>query len=630
MCGITAILPQTASDPGALEAQARRMTEPLRHRGPDGFGYWVDPDGRCGLGHARLKVIDLETGDQPMSDVGERCQVVFNGEIYNFRELRKELEAKGHAFRTRSDTEVLVAGYLEWGVELPGHLEGMFAFALWDVRGSRLVVARDRAGQKPVFWGSLGGQWVISSELKSLLAHPAAPTAPDMGWLSTYLAFGYVPTPHTWFDGIESLPPGHVAVFTAEAPPTVEEYWNWDLRAGDRRFVDAPEAVEAVRSSLEESVRRRLVSDVPLGAFLSGGIDSSAVVGLMAREMNRPVKTFSIGFEGAPGYDETHHAAQVAARFGTDHTTHVVSAGSVSLLEELVTAHDGPFGDSSAIPTTILSGLVRSEVTVALSGDGADEAFGGYSRLYASVVAGRLPNWAMAAGRRLTAGVSGAADFRSTSRRAQQFFSGAEGPTGRRLVAWLGGFSPILDQIVSPDMLEAGSSRLEGCLTVAHDRSLAHSDSALGEAMAWTFTTYLPDDLLVKADRSSMARSLELRAPFLDSHVLETAARIPDGMRRRKGEKKWVLREAVRDLVPAEVMDRPKMGFGVPLAAWLRTSWKPMVEDLLTTADARVRRFLRPEALDGLVEGHLSGREDHSHRLWYLLTLEAWLRRFNA
>lgn len=622
MCGIAGVVRLEREAPPAAREEALAMACRIRHRGPDGQAAWVSPSGACALGHARLKVIDLETGDQPMGSEDGAVQVVFNGEIYNFRALRSELEANGCRFRTRSDTEVLVHGWREWGDSLPERLDGMFAFAVWDEAAGRLFLARDRTGKKPLFWARQGGRLAFASEIKALLALPWVPDEMDEGALPFYLAYGYVPGPRTFLRGIESLPPA-TAMTVDRAGQAQRRYWTLDWRR--RADMGDEEAVARVRGLLGDAVERRLVADVPLGAFLSGGIDSTLIVGLMRERIEGPLRTFSLGFADDATYDETPFARTVARRFGTEHTEFTVEAHAVGLVEELLEAYDEPFGDSSAIPTHIVSRLTREHVTVALTGDGGDEMFCGYPRFLGMAVAERLGRGVAAVGDAVGRRLPHHPDFRHPLRRFQRFFAAAALAPEERMLRWIG-YLPEVERYLRPELASGVDRRtLTESFRVPWER--ARGQSSVTRALALNFETYLPDDLLVKADRCSMAHGLELRAPFLDTAVMEFAAGLPDRLRHRGRTLKWLLKHAFPDLLPPEIARRGKWGFGVPIPVWFRTHWRPLFEARVLASDARVRAWLEPEPVARIWAEHLSGGADHGHALWALLTLEAWLRR---
>lgn len=628
MCGIAGVVALGDAGRTPVEAgEARSMASRVAHRGPDGRDAWAAPSGAAALGHARLRVIDLETGDQPMPNEDGSVQAVFNGEIYNFRELRAALERRGHRFRSRSDTEVLVHGYEEWGDALPERLDGMFAFAVWDEGRGRLLMARDRAGKKPLFWTRVAGRLAFASEIKALLALPWVEDEVDPRAFPFYLAYGYVPAPGTFQAGIRVLPPASRMVVEAGEARVgrPERYWRLRWRSPRRSALPREEAVQGVRRLLDQAVARRLVADVPLGAFLSGGLDSTLVVGLMRRHVEGTLRTFSLGFADDPTYDETRYARVAAERFGTEHTEFRVDADEVELVDRLVEAHDQPFGDSSAIPTWIVSRLTREHVTVALTGDGGDEMFAGYPRFLGMVLAQRMPRWMAAAGDAVGRRLPHHRDFRHPTRRFSRFFRAAALPPEERMLRWIGFLPARLGELLRPE-LRGLVGREELTASFREPWEEAEGASPLARTLALNFATYLPEDLLVKADRCSMAHGLELRSPFLDTALMEFAAGLPDAWRIRRGSLKWLLREAFPDLLPPEILGRGKMGFGVPLPLWFRTHWKPVFEERLFGTGARSWDWLRREAVESLWAEHQSGTHDHGHALWALLTLETWLR----
>ncbi len=607
------------------------MAERLRHRGPDGFGAFASPSGACCLGHARLKVIDLETGEQPMGNEDGTVQVVFNGEIYNFRSLREELAAAGHRFRTRSDTEVIVHGYEEWGDDVVKRLDGMFAFGLWDDRERRLLLARDRAGKKPLFLYREPGLLAFASEMKALWALPEADDSLDPAAFPLYLAYGYVPAPGTFHRRVTKLPPAHTLMVDGEGRESFRRYWNPDFRPVP---IPSGEARETVRTLVRDAVKRRLLADVPLGAFLSGGVDSSIVVGLMAELESEPVRTFSISFVGDAVYDESAWARRVARRFGTDHTEFRVDADSFELTEDLVRAYDEPFGDSSAIPTWLVSRLTRQSVTVALTGDGGDELFAGYPRFGGMRLAEALPAPLVVLGHALSRTLPHHPNFRHPTRRALRFFRAAGLPLEERWLRWVGYLAEDPLTVLKEDARDAALEAMGG-EDAAHEELLsslrvpmeeAEGATPMGRALAMNFHTYLPEDLLVKADRNSMAHGLELRSPLLDTELVEFAASLPDSVRTPRMRLKGLLKDSFRDLLPDGVLRRSKMGFAVPLPRWFREGWRPRVEETLLAPDARTGEWLRADAVRGLWDEHQGGRADHAQVIWALLTLELWLR----
>jgi asparagine synthase (glutamine-hydrolysing) len=624
MCGIAGVV-VLASGEASAEA-AWTMAERLRHRGPDKRSTYLSSTRRCALGHSRLRIIDLETGDQPMTNEDQSVWVVFNGEIYNFTVLRAELEAAGHRFRTRSDTETIVHGYEEWGDRLAERLDGMFALAVWDDARKRLLLARDRAGKKPLFIYRDAEKLLFASEMKALLDYPGIDAGIDPHALPLYLVYGYVPTPGTFYRNIRKLPPA--SCLTIEADGSEKEWRYWDLRFQPRR-ISVDDAAEELRTALGAAVARRMIADVSLGAFLSGGIDSTIIVGLMSSLAGKGVRTFSIGYADDPVYDETGYARLAAQRFGTEHTEFLVEPQSIDLVDRLVDAYDEPFGDSSAVPTFIVSELARQHVTVALCGDGGDELFAGYWRFYGAVIAERLPRLLVrlgdAVGRRLPHRPS----HRDPLRRFARFFNAAALPLDERMLRWIGFFPTEVQEMLKPD-LAAQVERSE--LTRSFRDLLNHGfeGSPLAKVLHLNFRTYLLDDLLEKADRCSMAHGLELRSPFLDTHVIELASSLPDRLKLRNGETKFILKHAFRHLLPQQIRTRGKMGFGMPIPTWFRREWKPAVEERLLASNAKIYCWLRPEPVRRMAEAHFAGATDCSHQLWALLTLESWLERRHA
>jgi asparagine synthase (glutamine-hydrolysing) len=603
------------------------MVDAQRHRGPDASGLWSDA--HCALGHRRLAIIDLSpAGRQPLSNEDGTVWITFNGEVYNFQELREQLEALGHRFRTRTDTEAIVHAYEQWGEDCVRRLRGMFAFAIWDTRQRRLFLARDRVGKKPLFYARAGGVFLFASELQGLLAHADLPRRPDLGAIDEYLSWGYVPAPRTAFQGVFKLPPAHwLSVdLTPEGPvQRVERYWA--LAYEPKQSLTETEACEALRAKLTEAVRLRMISDVPLGAFLSGGIDSSIVVGLMAGLSERPVKTFSIGFEEA-AFNELDHARRIAEKWGTEHHPLVVRPDALSILPMLVRHYGEPYADSSAVPTYYVSKITRENVTVALNGDGGDESFVGYERYLANQVAERIRR---VPGRKLAAGLLArllpdSLNPKSRLRSARRFFSVAHQPMTERYRGWLTFFRGDAKERMYTGALRSvlrdGSPHLWfGSLLDA-----AGGLDPAEMAMAADVQSYLPYDLLVKVDITSMANSLEARSPFLDHEVMEFAASLPVNLKLRGGQAKYLLKRAFPDLLPPENVHRRKMGFGVPVGEWFRGPLRELLEDALISEQARARGYFDPAVVRGMVSEHLERRADHSFQLWNLLMLELWHR----
>jgi len=598
----------------------------LRHRGPDSVGVHRRPGAT--VAQSRLAVIDLVTGDPPITNEDGAIGVAFNGEIYNFRALQRELRDRGHDLKTDGDTEVIAHLAEDHEPEaLCRRLDGMFAFALWDERRRRLVLGRDRLGKKPLYyWQGPGCDLVFGSEIKAVLADPRVPRrlAPDA--VDAYLAFGYVPTPHTFFDGVRSVPPGHVLVAAAGERAQVRPYWVPQSSGSSgvgRATLGFEDASTEVRRLLSAAVDKRLIADVPLGAFLSGGVDSSAVVGLMARLSPRPVRTFTIGFEDDAGFDERPFARQVSKLYGTEHTEFVVSPDKAELIERLVWHHDQPFGDSSALPTFLLSELTRRHVTVALSGDGGDELFGGYERFAAALAVDGL--------RRVPRPLRTFTD-RAVGRLPPALFGGRAGSVHRMLervdiglpgalLAWVSYLPPEQRALLLPGRSLWGEDDYKRIW------SASQGASRLDRLLLLNLQTYLLDDLLPKVDRMSMAHGLEVRSPLLDDALLDFALQLPPTFKVRGWSLKRVLKEAVRDLLPPELLSRRKRGFGVPLDRWFCTDLRSYTEAMLASPGARVGEVLDGRAVTSLVAEHMAGRANHGGGIWTLLTLEVFLRR---
>lgn len=619
MCGIAGVVDSGAQPRDTIiDAQLRCQ----HHRGPDASGSFVR--GRGAIAQNRLSIIDLEHGDPPITTEDGAIGVVLNGEIYNFRDLRSELEADGHRLATRCDTEVIahLAESLA-PIELARRLDGMFAFAVWDARRERLVLGRDPFGKKPLYYWSSGDRLVFASEIKGVLAHPDVPRQLDEAAIPAYLTFGYVPTPRTFYAGIQSLPPGHVLTLEAGGEPHVECYWEPPSRVAGGSGPSLDAAAIELRSLLDGAVRRRLIADVPLGAFLSGGIDSSAIVATMARVSDQPVATFTIGFEDRDGYDERPYARAVAERYGTNHHEFVVQPNAVDLVETLVWHHDQPFGDSSAIPTYLLSELTRGHVTVALCGDGGDELFAGYERFAAALAIGRyqaFPRGLREVGRSALGLVPPGA-FSGRAGSLKRFAVVAEQGMPDAYLHWLSFIGEPTRRALLDDP--------DPWAREAYAASWRATEGAdpLDRLLDLNLRTYLLDDLLVKADRMSMAHGLEVRSPFLDADLAAWAIQLPPRLKLRGASLKRVLKHSLRGDMPPEILRRRKRGFGVPLDRWFRDDLRSYVDDMLGSAQARVRTHVRGEALDALIADHAAGRRNVGAALWTLLTLEVFLRR---
>jgi asparagine synthase (glutamine-hydrolysing) len=623
MCGICGVI---ARDHAELNPVADAQVATMHHRGPDSHGTFRAPYGA--ISQNRLSIIDLVHGDPPITNEDGTSAVVLNGEIYNFKELRAGLLERGHRFGSEGDTEVIVHLSEERSpVELARALDGMFAFAVWDGSHERLVIGRDRLGKKPLYYAFDGGRLVFGSEIKAIFADTSVPRRLDRDAIPAYLTFGYVPTPRTFFDGVRSLPPGHVLVYEPGGGPVIERYWEPPLagvNAEPHLHLSMEEAARQVRSVLTDAVHRRLVADVPLGAFLSGGIDSSAIVGVMAGLIDRPVETFTIGFDDKDGFDERPFARAVAEQHRTAHHEYVVHPDAVDLVERLVRHHDQPFGDSSAVPTFLLSEVTRGEVTVALSGDGGDELFAGYERFGAGLLAHRLH----ALPAPLRAALRGSARLlppgalRGRGASMQRFARVAELGLPDAYRSWI-------SYIQDPEREALTRSAANDWAIEDYRAIWAASEGAhtLDRLLDLNLRTYLLDDLLVKADRMSMAHSLEVRSPFLDTELVTLAARLNPRLKLRGVRLKRVLKAAVADLMPDELLNRPKRGFGVPLDRWFREDLRTYMNSTLGAPDSRVKAHLQADAVDHILAEHDSGARNHGHALWTLLTLELFLRR---
>jgi asparagine synthase (glutamine-hydrolysing) len=622
MCGIAGFVESSrVGVPLAAEPRrslVHRMCEVIRHRGPDDEGVMVE-DG-VALGMRRLSIIDLSTGHQPIHNEDRTVWVVFNGEIYNFCELRTELESAGHRFYTSTDTEVIVHAYEEWGAPAIARFRGMFGLAIWDRRSHSLLLARDRIGIKPLHYAVVNERLYFGSEIKSLLCAPDLPRDIDLSALDHYLSFLYTPPDGSIFTHVRKLPPGHTLTWR-DGRMSIDRYW--EVPAEESFRGSEREAVLQLRDVLSDAVRSHLMSDVPLGAFLSGGIDSSLVVGLMSQASSARVKTFSIGFD-EPAYDELAHARRVANHFGTDHHEFVVKPDAVGILDRIVSHFDEPFADSSAIPTWYVSELARRHVTVVLSGDGGDELFGGYDRYLphprvaafdrysprgfrrlAALAAARLPHGAR--GKNFLRHVG--RDDRGRYLDAIRFYSSDEKPA-----------------LLSPDVRRMLTSDPETLLAARFERFEALPWSS--QMMRFDAVTYLPEDILTKVDRMSMAHSIESRVPLLDNEVIRFAASLPAGMKIRNDRRKHVLKEVAATLLPPEILSRPKQGFGVPLGVWFRGNLRELFADTLLSPRSLQRGYFQQSFVRRLVNEHVAGTRDHTLRLWQLVVFERWSRQY--
>jgi len=636
MCGITGAI---WTDPAkALEQDAlRRMIEVLRHRGPDEEGDYVAELRRrppredlpgVALGHRRLAIIDVAGGRQPLANEDGSIQVILNGEIYNYRELRRRLEGAGHRFRTDSDTETLVHLYEDEGPKFLEHLVGMFAIAVWDARRGQLVLARDRLGQKPLVYRHEPGRLLFASELKSLLEVPGVPREIDPQALDEYITYQYVPHPRTIFRGIAKLPPGYRAVYRNDRL-VIQPYWQPDFHTEESRPLE--EYAHRLREAMTASVELRLQSEVPLGAFLSGGIDSTIVVGLMRQLCDEPVRTFSIGFPVAE-YDETRYARIAAERFGTLHEEFRVEPDAMEILPRLVWHFDEPFGDSSAVPTWYVSQLGRRHVTVALTGDGGDELFAGYPRYKAAQLGGRFDRLPRLP-RRVLAGrywqhLPASPRQKCLRRQWKRFVEVLNESPARRYLDWISIFNERQRAELYSEEFVAALPDSDPVQFLSGPMSAGSHRGAVTATSLADLVTYLPCDLMTKVDVASMAHGLECRQPFLDHRVVELALRMPAELKFRRGRGKRILTETFADLLPKEIRRRPKMGFGVPLDHWFRHELKDFSRDVLLDSRTLERGCFRREAVAKLLDDHQSARFDHAYRLWSLLVLELWQRQW--
>ena len=600
-----------------------RMNEAIRHRGPDDDGFYFS-DG-VGLAMRRLSIIDLKTGRQPIHNRDQTAWIVFNGEIYNYRELRAQLEKLGHRFYTDSDTEAIVHAYDEYGTDCPKHLRGMFAFAIWDTRTKSLFLARDRVGKKPLLYAQVNGQLVFGSEFSALLEHPDVSRDVDYEALHYYLAFICVPAPLTAYRAIRKLEPGH-SLLWRNGEIRSERYWQLDF--SKKVDVGEAEAGERVVELLREAVRVRLMSEVPLGAFLSGGIDSSAVVALMAQESAEQVKTFSIGFD-EQDFSELHHARRLAEHVGADHQEFIVRPNAMEILPTLVEHYGEPFADSSAIPSYYVSRETRRYVTVALNGDGGDECFAGYERYAAMNIAqkfGRLPGASAVAG--LVRALPGFEDRPRLLRRAKRFMAAAAKSPVERYLQWISAFDEDAKLNLYSESFQLETAKYRTASVIEPWFARANGSGVVDASLLTDTMTYLPNDLLVKMDIASMAVSLEARSPFLDHHVMEYAASLPEKLKLRGLVTKYLLKRVLKQFVPEENLTRSKMGFGVPIGHWFRGTMQPFLRETLLSDRALKRGMFKPESVRRLLDHHVDGQADHSHRLWSLLMLELWFERF--
>ena len=602
------------------------MRDLLAHRGPDGQGTYVKHD--IGLGHRRLAVIDLtEAAHQPMVSDDGKFVITYNGEIYNFRELRGVLEEVGHRFRSQSDTEVVLAAYQEYGVKCVDHLRGMFAFAIWDERERRLFLARDRVGKKPLYYRLHADGLSFASEPKAFWAEPDFQSTVNLSAISHYLTYQYVPSPSSAFQGVQKLPPAHYLI-VQDGKISVERYWK--LSYGVPFTGSFEEAKKELLVKLKEATALRLISDVPLGAFLSGGIDSSVIVALMSKIGQEQIQTFSIGFE-QQAYNELSYARLVADQYKTNHHEYVVTPKATELFERMVWFYNEPFADSSAIPSFYLAEMTRKQVTVALNGDGGDESLFGYDRYMASkygIWYDRIPTLLRKIIERGTQFIPEPRKSKTILSRLKRFVAVLSETPERRYGHWMCHFNPIIKHQLCTESFFQESGVLDSLELLSEVFRGSDGRDFLSQIVDTDVNMYLPNDLLVKVDIATMAHGLEARSPFLDHHVMEFCASLPSSMKLHGSQKKHVLKQAVTSLPPKSILDRPKMGFGVPLDYWFRGELKEMAYDLLLSQRAIQRGYFHRDVVQQLLDEHVSQTRAWHYQLWNLLMLELWHRMF--
>jgi asparagine synthase (glutamine-hydrolysing) len=604
------------------------MCDAIRHRGPDDDGFYLN--GSVGLGMRRLSIIDVKGGHQPIHNHGQSAWIVFNGEIYNYRELRDKLEKLGHTFYTNSDTEVIIHTYDQYGADCPKYLRGMFAFAIWDERTQELFLARDRVGKKPILYSQVNGKFVFASEFSALLLHPDISRDINREAIHYYLSFMCVPAPLTAYRAIRKLEPGHSLRFRqSDGQISIQRYWQPNF--SQKTNLSEEEAGERAVELLREAVRVRLMSEVPLGAFLSGGIDSSAVVALMSEESSGPVKTFSIGFE-EQDFSELHHARRVAEHVGAEHHEFIVRPDALEVLPTLVEHYGEPFADSSAIPTYYVARETRKHVTVALNGDGGDECFAGYERYAAMRLAERyrkVPGVMRESIIKQMVGLLPSSELRrGRVRDLKRFLDSASLAPVERYLRWVS----VLDrktksELYTKEMVHE-TRNFDPANWLSPWFARANGAGVVDASLLADTMTYLPNDLLVKVDIASMAVSLEARSPFLDHHVMEFAASLPEHLKLRGLTSKYLLKRVLKKLVPIENLNRAKMGFGIPIGHWFRGQMKKFLADTLLSDKALSRGLFKRTEVVRIFELHTRGERDYAHQLWTLLMLELWFQHF--
>lgn len=626
------------------------MCNILAHRGPDDEGMVFirgdkylevknhneipghENDFEIGLGHRRLSIIDLsETGHQPMCNEDASVWIVFNGEIYNFQEIKERLEKKGHLFKSKSDTEVILHSYEEWGVECLSHFCGMFAFAIWDSRLQQLFMARDRLGEKPLVYFRQNGHFAFASEIKALLQVPDVERKVNDTAIHHYLTYQYVPSPDTIFEGMQKLPPAHYLLYDRDGNLKIERYWKLHFNSTHQTYPDLQELNDRIRTELEESVRLRLISDVPLGAFLSGGVDSSLIVGIMARLSEKPVKTFSIGFEEKE-FDELSYARIVADHFSTEHHEFIVKPDAIGILPKLVWHYNEPFADSSAIPTYYVASLTKDFVKVVLTGDAGDENFAGYPRYLRSKwvalftkIPEKLRKELMPA---LVRRFSSLHWREKTLNRLADFMELLSHDQARNYAEQIKIFNAKEKNDIYTKEMAHYVEKVDSLDFLSEKYEEIETDDLLDKLLYLDINSYLPEDLLVKMDIATMANSLEARVPFLDHKLMEFVAGIPSHFKLKGSISKFILKKTFSDFLPEAVLKRKKMGFGVPISRWIKNELRDYVYEVLLDRKTLNRGYFKKEGIERLLEEHIASRYDHSAKIWALLFLEIWFRIF--
>ncbi|MEW6007764.1 MAG: asparagine synthase (glutamine-hydrolyzing) [bacterium] len=619
MCGICGKLNLNGSfvDKSLLE----RMTDVLSHRGPDDSGIYIKQE--IGLGHRRLSIIDLSFGHQPMSNENGKIWIVYNGEIYNFQELRENLIKNGHSFKTHSDTEVIIHLYEDYGISCVKQLRGMFSFAIWDDEKKRLFLARDRLGKKPLVWTKQNSSFLFASEIKSILCDKEIPKEIDPIAIHHYLSYGYIPSPLTIFKGINKLPPASYLVFE-NGEIKIERYWMPEYKP--KLKIGEDEAVKEILRLLNEAIKLRLISDVPLGAFLSGGIDSSTIVAMMARLMDRPVKTFSIGFCDED-FSELNFARIVSKKFQTEHNEFMVKPDAIDILPKLAVFYNEPYADSSAIPTYYLSQMTRKYVTVALNGDGGDELFAGYDRYQAlklSLFYDKIPKFIRDAIFGIAKNLPEGGGRNDIIRKLKRFLGAMSEEPRRRYGRWMTSFKNDEKQGLYSSWMKEETKDIDSLDLLLSCYNTALTDDFLEATCFTDLMMYLPDDLLIKVDIASMANSLEARSPFLDSELVEFVLHLPFDMKLKGNKSKYILKKAISNILPKEILNRGKMGFGVPIGRWFKNELKGYIYEVLLSEKAKNRGYFNISEVKRLLDEHTSGKTNYGYPIWTLLFLEVW------